>query len=226
MATLFRSFLITTLLTLGAHAHAEDREWVPLKRLMEITYLDRFYDVAPAQRDRVRIRGSMSPANKSINVADIVFTIASTQGKERVAVRADGSFDLAPSPKLLAENPMVWTSMPAGEKGSFGFSVYAVLPEAQKFAYADLMAGVKQTNAIIKAKAGLLSMLAPKMNGVVVRFAKPAQQTLQIASKDGVKTLTADAAGVIKLKLEDSLFTENPQVGLSERPLEVEIDGI
>jgi len=203
-----------------------DREWIPYKRFLEITFVDRFYQAPLAQRDRLRVRASMAPSNKAIKAGDVVFTIAHAQSKQRIAVREDGTFELIPTATVLAENPMVYTSMPAGEKAAFGINFYAVLPDDLKLSYADLTGGIAQGNALIKAQAGMFSLFAPKLNGVVLRFAKPGAQTLQVLTKAGPKSLAADAAGVIKLKWDEALATENPALQFSERPLEVEIDAI
>lgn len=222
-----KAVLLSVLLFLGCSlpSRAEDREWVSYQKFLEITFLDKFYDTPPAQRDKLTMRGAMSPKNKTIKVSDLVFTILHSAGKELVHVSADGTFHLVPTAKAIKENPMVLSNMPSGEKASFGFSVYAVLPEGLKFSYASLMAGVKQSNDLVKAKAGILRVFAPKFTGVELHFAKPAQQTVQILGKEGVRTLTADAKGIVSLKLDESVLAADPQLVFSERPLDVEISG-
>lgn len=207
-------------------AMSEEREWLPLNKLMETIYLDKFYATPLAQRDKVKVRGTLVPRNKDIKASDVALTIAHADGKQRITVAADGSFELAPSAKAIQENPMVFTNMPKGEKAGLGLNMFANLPEATQFSYADLTAGIGQANALIKSQAGVLSLFMPKLNGVLVRFAKPGQQTLKIATKAGVQTLASDANGLIKLKLDMALLAENPPVTASERVLEAEIDEI
>ncbi|MEI8325440.1 MAG: DUF2987 domain-containing protein [Betaproteobacteria bacterium] len=201
----------------------EDREWISFNKLMEVTFLDKFYDSPAATRDKITMRGAMFPLNKEIKPSDVVLTIVHAEGRERTRVSADGTFDLRPSEKLTKANPMVYINMPKGEKASLQFGLYAVLPPGQSMSYVSLLGGVKQANDLVKAKAGLLRVFAPKFNGVELHFAQSAQQQLQIISKGGVRTLTADAKGALALRLDEAVFSDNPQIILSERPFEVEI---
>ena len=217
---------VSRLALLAALAHcstgfAQDREWLPYKKLLEVTYMDKFYDAPLSQRDKIKLRGYLMPNNKAIKPQDVVLTVAHADGKERIQINTDGMFELVPTAKALKENPMVFTNVPAGEKAGVSFAVLAVVPEGLKFNYTGLTAGVKQATDLIKARAGMLSMFAPKFNGVEITFAKPAKQTLQIVAKAGTQTLTADAKGVIKLKVDAALVSEDPQVVFSEGPLEV-----
>ena len=199
-------------------ARAEDREWQPYKKLLEKLHLDKFYNVPMNQRDRLKLLLKLTPANKSIDPATVVLTVAHAGGKERLAIDADGMFELVPNQAWINEGAMIWTSMPKGEKVALR-PVFAVQPQdGLRWSYASLMASVGQWNALIQSQAGILRFLAPKFNGVEMDFAKPAQQTVRIEAKSGVKTYTADAKGELKLKLDDTLLQENPRIVLSERP--------
>lgn len=214
-------------LCLSVSAFAEDREWMPLNKLMESFYMDKFYATPLAQRDKVKARAVILLDNKAIKLSDVVLTIAHAAGKERITLAADGSFELNPSAKAIQENPMVYVNVPKGEKAGRGISMYATLPaHATQFSYEALMGGVAQANVLIRSQAGVMRMFVPKMTGVLVRFAKPGPHTLTIASKGGAKTFTTDAKGLIALKLEDSLLAENPLVTVSEPVLEAEIDAV
>lgn len=208
------SFLML-MAALALQAHAQDRPWKRLSEFMEITRMDKFLSTPPVQRDKVKLFGSVTPGNKAIKPSDVVYTIVHAKGKERILVDASGYFDLAPSIKYLAEDPMVLISLPEGEKASYGFAVEPVIPAGPGMAYVDLTGGIPQFNALIKAKAGAFSFMFPKFNAVVLRFEKPAQQTLQILAKEGNRTLTADTQGVITIPLDEKLFAENPKVLLS-----------
>lgn len=225
-------FLVSKLTVIGAlclsvSAFAEDREWMHLNKLMESFYMDKFYATPLAQRDKVKARAVILLENKAIKPTDVMLTIAHAAGKERIALAADGSFELNPSAKAVQENPMVYVNIPKGEKAGRGISMYAVLPpQATQFSYEALMGGVAQANALIRSQAGVMRMFVPKMNGVLVRFAKPGPHTLTIASKGGPKTLTTDAKGLIAMKLDDAMLAENPVVTVSEPVLEAEIDTV
>ena len=215
--------LATIVIGHGAFAMGEDREWIPVNKLLAVTYLDKFYETPLADRDKIRMRGAMKPSNASIKASDVVLTIVHADRKERIHVAADGSFDLTPTEKLVKDNPMVLTNMPPGEKAAVAFAVYAVIPADLKFGYASFMAGIQQANDLVKSKAGLLRVFAPKFSGLELHFAKPAQQTLQILGKNGARTLVADAKGIIAVKLDSTTLADNPQIALSECPIEVEL---
>ena len=221
-----RIYILPLLAILALQAQAQDREWKRLSEFMEITSMDKFLSAPPEQRDKVKLFGSVKPGNKGIKAADVVYTIVHAKGKERITVDASGYFDLAPSAKYLAENPMVLISLPEGEKASYGFAVEPIIPAGPSMAYVELTGGIPQFNALIKAKAGAFSIMFPKFNAVVLRFAKPAQQTLQIQAKEGIRTLTADTKGVITIPLDDKLFAENPKVLLSDTFKSVDFEKI
>lgn len=218
--------MLLAAMALQAQAQAQDREWKRLGEFMEITRMDKFLSAPPEQRDKVKLFGSVKPGNKAIKASDVVYTIVHANGKERITVDASGYFDLAPSAKYLAENPMVLISLPDGEKASYGFAVEPIVPAGPSMAYVDLTGGIAQFNALIKAKAGAFSFMFPKFNAVVLRFAKPAQQTLQIQAKEGIRTITADAKGVITIPMDDKLFVENPKVLLSDAFKSVDFEKI
>lgn len=200
-----------------ADAHAANREWVRYNDLLEYTYLAKFYAVPAGQRDKVRMRGQLAPDNKAYKASEVVLTIATNDAPTIFHVDADGGFDLPYNPLWAKQNPMVLTSLPAGEKSSIGFNVSAVLPAETEFAYSSLMASVTQANQLVSKLAGMLSLFAPKFNGVEFHFTKPAQQTVRLVTKAGPQLLNLDSKGVIKLVQDKELMREDPQVVLSER---------
>ncbi len=226
MLTRARMCFLPLLAALALQAQAQDREWKRLSEFMEITRMDKFLSAPPEQRDKVKLFGSVRPSNKAIKASDVVYTVVHAKGRERITVDATGNFDLAPFAKYLAEDPMILISLPEGEKASYGFAVEPVVPAGPSMAYVDLTGGVPQFNALIKAKAGAFSFMFPKFNAVVLRFAKPAQQTVQILAKEGNRTLTADAKGAITIPLDDKLFAENPKVLVSETFKSVDFEKI
>ena len=42
---------------------AQEREWIPYKKLLEITSMDKFYSAPLAQRDKIKLRGYLMPNN-------------------------------------------------------------------------------------------------------------------------------------------------------------------
>jgi hypothetical protein len=204
---------------LPAHLCTTDREWINYNNLLEITRLDRFYAAPAAQRNKVRVLGTMKPNNKAIPPSSVVFTVVHGAEQKRIPLNADGSFDPAPLPGWIKDNPKVLTSMPACAKAGFLFSFVPVLPSGLQFDYAALMASVGQGNALLKSQAGIMRIMLPTFVGLELRFAKLHQATVQIATREGVMKLSANAGGVLRLPLALGLMNANARVTLSERPL-------
>lgn len=217
MKTMF--CVIALLSSVCQQANAADREWLSYNELREHTFLAKFYSVPPAQRDKVRMRAQVVPQNKAYKAADVTLTVAASDGPQIVHLDADGSFDLPENPLWVKQNPMILTSLPAGEKSGVGFSVHAVIPNGNRFSYSALMAGVVQANRLVGQLAGMLSMFAPKFDGVELHFAKPAGQTVQLLNQTGPQLFTVGSSGILKLKQDAALLKEDPLVLLSEQPV-------
>jgi hypothetical protein len=207
-------------------AWADDREWVSYKKLVEKTYLDKFYQTAPGQRDQLRMLIQIMPENKSISPSNIVLTVIHGSAKDKLPLNSDGVMEFEPNPEWIKEDAMIYTNLPKNEKSSVGPIFASKTPQSLQLNYAELMASVPQWNTLIKEQAGVLRFMLPKFNAIHLHFAKAAQQSLQIVSKDGNKTYTIDSKGELKLKLSDALLKDNPQVLLSEKPTWVEVDEI
>lgn len=201
----------------SAHA-ASDRPWVSYQRLLEITRLEKFYATPPALRDKVRMYGTFKPNNAAIAPAGVVFTVVHGAERKRIAVAADGSFDPAIDPAWARSNPPVLTNLPDGEKGGFSFGVAPIVPPGLQFAYTELMGSVPQSNALIKAQAGLMRFMMPTFVGLSMQFPPEEAATARIVSRRGDTTIVADANGVLRLPLDQALLAANAQVTLSQRP--------
>jgi hypothetical protein len=217
-----KTLLLPVLLCLSHHAAADDRVWIPYKKLLETTYLDKFYAAPASRRDLVAMAPVIAPVNKNIKAADVVLTVAHAGGKQAMPVNADGRVDFVYNQKWLDEGATIMINQPKGEKMGIGFRLDAIMPEGLQWKYATLMGSVRQSNELIKSQAGMLSMFAPTMKAVILKFARPAQ--LKIQAKSGVTTLASDAKGAIRLAPDDALMQENPLMVLSERPTEAELD--
>jgi hypothetical protein len=205
-------------------AHAEDREWVSYKKLVETTFLDKFYRTEPSQRDQIRLLIQLRPDNKSISPANVVLTVVHGGEKDKLPLNADGIMELEPNAEWIKEDAMIYTNLPKNEKSGVGPVFATKTPQSLQLHYAELMASVPQWNTLIKEQAGVLRFMLPKFNAINLHFAKPTQQTLQIMAKDGTKTYTADAKGELKLTLSEALMKDNPTILLAEKPNWVEVD--
>lgn len=192
-----------------------DRPWTHYNTLLEMLKLDKFYAAPPALRDKVVMQGIIHPDDPTIAPKDVVLTIVNGADRERIAINADGSFEVPFNPAWVKTNPEVLTTIPAGQKSKFGFQILPVVPKRVQLDYASLMAAVPQANALIKSQAGMLRFLMPTMVGITLKFPKESHASVSVGSG---KSVDADANGVVKLKLDKALLTANVPVTLSELP--------
>ena len=214
-----KKLALLPLLLLSLAAHAEEREWVPYKKLVEQMRLDKFYAIPPAERDKINLFLVVKPQNKAYKPEDVVLTVV--QGAERhplPALTADYRLNLIPNPKWLTDDTKILTSLPKEEKSSTSYEVTTPLPPGNQWNYTPIMSSVEQTNQAIKKMAGAFSLFVPTIKVVVFKFGKPAQL------KVGSTVYNTDAKHQIRLKPESAWMKENPVMLASERPLEAELD--
>lgn len=207
-----------------SYAHAEEREWISYKDLIENTHLDKFYHAAPNQRDKLRLLLKLTPENKTISPSNVVLTVVYSGGRERLPLTPDGLLDIVPNSTWLKEDAKIMTSLPKSEKSRISAMMAVRTPDASQLPYAELMGAVPQWNALIKEQAGVLRFMLPKFNALDIHFSKGSRASVQVMAKDGTKTFTADASGELKIKLNEAWMQENPSVVLTEKPNLVEVD--
>ncbi|MFC5459217.1 hypothetical protein [Massilia niabensis] len=209
-------------LALPFTAEAQEREWIPYKKLVETVRLDKFHALPAAERDKLQLYTRLNPVNKAIKPADVRLTVVDGATRHPIPLDARGLALVVPNPKWLANDAKIWTSLPVGEKMSIGFDLGAVLPEATQWHYASVMGSVPQANAAIGKVAGAMSMFVPTMNSVIFKFDKPAQLTIK--TRAGDRRYATDPKHQLRLNIDEGLLKENPLVALSERPFQAEID--
>ncbi|WEF35485.1 hypothetical protein [Pseudoduganella chitinolytica] len=214
--------LLPLLLSLHPSAFAEEREWLPYKKLMEVSRLDKFYALAPAERDKLDMYVHLVPSNQDVKPRDLVLTVVHAGGRTPLPVDADGNLRLAPNPQWLAEDAKIMTNQPKSSKVGVGPAMNAVVPAGTQWSYGALMSSIPQSNAAIGKIAGALSMFAPTIRSVILKFDQPAQVTIQ--AKAGPKQYATDGKHQIRLKPDAALVKENPPMVLSARPREAELD--
>ncbi|OEZ57607.1 hypothetical protein [Duganella sp. HH105] len=211
--------VLLPLLLLSLAAHADEREWVPYKKLVEELRLDKYYAIPPAERDKIKLFVTVKPKNTKYQPADVVLTVV--HGSERsllTPLSPDYRLTLVPNAKWMTDDTKIMTSLPKGEKSAMNYEVTAVLPEGTQWQYVQVMGAVGQTNNAIKKMAGAFSMFAPSVKSVLFKFAKPAELKL------GSNVYRTDAKNQIKLTPESAWLKENPLLVASERPLEALLD--
>ena len=189
------------------------------------TFYDIFQPITVVDQTKLEIHVFVSSTNKAVRPSDIRLTIHSTtEGLIPVQINTNGQVIKFPLEKdLRRENPIIVSNQP---KGALRIWVAIQLPPSDElaFRYSRLGDGVAEINKSIRAQAGMvLSLLAPKVQGVVFLFPKAGagKATVEIASASGKQNYTADKNGVIKLKLNQALLAENPEVILSEKPAHI-----
>ncbi|MFZ3286480.1 MAG: hypothetical protein WA191_06480 [Telluria sp.] len=216
------ALLLPALILSASHAIGADmREWAPYKKLVESLYVDKFHATPASERDKLLMFLMLVPSNKNISPGAVVLTLVHAGGRQAMPVSANGRVDFVFNPAWVNEGAMLFINQPKGEKMGLGFGFDARLPDGLQWRYASLMGSVRQANELIRRHAGALSLFAPKMKVVSLKFARPAQ--VKIQAKGGVLTLASDANNTIRLKPDDALLQENPMMILSERALEAEL---
>lgn len=216
--------LIALLATLAAGnaAHAEEREWAPYKKLIDAMRLEKYNALPAADRDKLDYYLQLKPANKALKATDFNLTVVHSGGRTPLAVTPDGHLHIVLNPKWLAEDAVIVTSQPPGEKVSISQSMDAIVPAGEQWQYNTLMDSVTQSNHVIDKLAGMARVFLPTLKGVTLKFDKPAQLTIQ--SKSGAKQLATDSKNEISLKLDQALQKENPLLVLTARPRGAELD--
>jgi hypothetical protein len=222
MKTPLTALMLPLLLTLPIAASAQEREWVPYKKLVETIKLDKFYALPPGERDKMVLYANLTPVNKNIAPSTVKLTVVHSGGRQPIPLDARGRALIVPNRAFLAEGAKIWTSLPRDEKMRIGFEPGAVIPEGLQWNYATVMGSLPQANAAIDKLAGAFSLLMPKMKVLVLDFDKPAQLTIH--AKGGDKRYASDGKNQVRLKLDEALLAENPPVNLSQRPLEGELE--
>ncbi|MHA4870477.1 hypothetical protein ACXZ1M_22570 [Duganella sp. PWIR1] len=214
-----KNIALIPLLLLSLTAQADEREWVPYKKLVEDLRLDKFYALPAAERDKINLFLTVKPKNKNIKPADVVLTVVSGGERQPLpALSPDYRITLVPNPKWMSDDTKILTSLPKEEKSQVGYDAVAPLPEGLQWNYAPVMGSIGQMNQAIKKMAGALSMFAPSVKVVVFKFHHPAQL------KVGGTAYSTDAKNQIRLKPESAWLKENPLMVASERPYEAELD--
>jgi hypothetical protein len=213
-----KKLTLLPLLLLSLAAHADEREWVPYKKLVEDLRIDKFYALPAAERDKLNLFLTIKPHNKSYKPADVQLTVV--HGGERAplpALTPDFRLQLVPTPGWMADDTKIMTSLPKSEKSAVGYDVTTPLPEGLQWQYAPVMGSVQQMNQAIRKMAGALSLFAPSAKAVVFKFSRPAQL------KVGATVYSTDGKNQIRLKPEPALLKDNPLMVASERPYEAEV---
>jgi len=151
MKNSFLPSLLLPLLMLSLTAHADEREWLPYKKLVEDLRIDKFYSLPAAERDKLNLFITIKPKNKNYKPADVVLTVV--HGAERQPLpplSPEYRMTIIPNPKWMTDDTKIMTSLPKEEKSQVGYEVITPLPEGLQWNYAPVMASVGQMNQAIR----------------------------------------------------------------------------
>jgi len=205
--------LVMVQLVSFSHANTTNAA-IPYKAMDDLSQI-----AAGADQSRLFVQVFVSSRNKAVQASDIALVIQSaSQGKINVALGTNGQVLNFPHRKeLVRENPFIIANQP---KGTLNLYLRYEVPPVEEltFKYSRLGNASAEANKMIKSQAGLMSWVAPKSQGVVFVFPKESKAKVSIRAAAGSKEFTADDKGLVKLKLENTLLSENPDVQLSEKP--------
>jgi hypothetical protein len=192
------------------------------KAVIPYDKLDKFWQLSSSVNpSNLVLRGRFNSKNEAIRTADIQLTIRSkTRGDIPVELNAAGELKAFPHTEELAkENPPIISNQP---KGTLNMTIMWSMPspEGLSFPYSKLRNGVAEFNKLIKAQAGMFSVLAPKSKTVWIFFPNTSagKAKVEVITTKGTKEFKADAEGRVNVDL-DSKVPDNAEVRLSEKIL-------
>ena len=172
------------------HGRFKMRAATSSHEIIPVHYANKFYAAPAMQRDKLRVLETMKPNNPAITPSDLAFTVIHGDEKKRIAVNAEGTFGPVIDAQWAKDNPKVLTNMPGGKKAGFSFSIMPVVPAGPQLDYAELVASVKQSDALIKSQAGMMCFLMPTFAGIQMQFPRGHAATARITSGQGERTQT------------------------------------
>jgi len=215
------AILATGAATVAARQLAQGAARIPYKMLD-----DAYQFIAGVNQSNLLLRMTFSSKQVS-QPTNIHLTIESKiRGPIAVQLGNDGQLLNFPHDDALRrENPLVVSDLP---KGSLTMTVAFQIPKPQEltFRYSRLTDGVAEINkAVDRANQMIKQSYAKEMlpfkkqvQAVNLIFppASAGKAKLEVASTKGRREYTANARGMIKLKIEKALLEENPEVKVSQ----------
>lgn len=171
-----------------------------------------FEELAPAARDRVRLTVRVQ-APKAQGPVSMWMEVAGR--RYDLPVDSYGLVQVPRSADIIAADPMVESNQPRGSIDT-ELALLLVMPDSQRFHYADLQAATDQTNALIRqAAGGLISLFLPTITGVTFTCPDGTDCAITLHHAAGDEVLRANRDGKILLPLSPALAVENPLIEAS-----------
>jgi hypothetical protein len=132
-----------------------------------------------------------------------------------LAIAANGRVDVPIDQALADRGAQLWLQKPDSAPPCELFAnVTAKLPAGLEWRYRDLVELRGQLQAFLKRSAGGLSLFAPELRGLLIRFDGDTAARLVIHAAAGDITLRP-SGGELRLPIDEKLSRENPAVSLS-----------
>lgn len=133
----------------------------------------------------------------------------------QLEIAADGRVDVPIERGLADRGAQLWLQKPDSAPPCQLFAnVTAKLPAGLEWRYRDLVELSEQLQAFLKRSAGGLSLFAPELRGLLIRFEEGQAARLIIHAASGDIALQS-TDGELRLPIDEQLAEENPAVTLS-----------
>lgn len=160
---------------------------------------------------------TIEPKTPGVKPQDVVFTIEAKSGTIKVAAGPDGVIDLPFSDKLCAEDPDFETNQPKGTV-NIDVSIDPKVPPVQTFDYRLLESLRAEWKVAVGRQSLMYRLRAPSSKAYQVNFEPGKGGTAEIRLPGGVRKLTANEKGELRIPFDDSWIAANPTIVLSEMP--------
>lgn len=181
-------------------------QFEPIRKLADLKYV----------KPQIRVK----PKDEGVKPQDVVFTIEARSGTIKVSPTADGNIELPLTDKLCAENPNIEVNQPKGTVG-LGILIDPAIPPATTFDYKLLESLRREWSEAVSRQNIMWRVLAPSSKAYQVVFEPGKSASAEIQLPGGVRKLTADEKGELRIPFEDAWIAANPTIVLSTLPKKI-----
>ena len=178
-------------------------QFEPLRKISDLKY--------------VKPRVLVEPKTEGVKAQDVVFTIEAKSGPIRVSPNAAGELTLPMTDALCAENPSFEVNQAKGSM-SLSISIDPKIPPVQSLDYRLLEALRGEWKEAISRQSLVWRMLAPSSKAYQILFAPGSGASAEVRLPTGVRKLSADEKGELRIPFDDAWIAANPTIILSELP--------
>lgn len=212
MPRLLRSVSLMCLLALSALSAAAKEQ-----RLSYAQELKPLLALADPKFDRMQGLVLLRQTNTDHACPGATIRLVDGQRTRPLEISADGRVDIPLAQALADRGAQLWLQKPDNAPPCQLFAnVTAKLPAGLEWRYRDLVELSGQLQAFLKHSAGGLSLFAPELRGLLIRFEPDGKARLVIHAASGDITLRS-TGGELRLPIDKRLAKENPAVSLSAR---------